>query len=382
MHYKPFGTFRTVLAILVLVQHIGHVGPASVRWLGNLGTGSVAVLVFFCLSGFVITEAADQFYRGRPVRFAFNRVLRILPQYWIALAASAGMIAIAADSQPNFLPNPLVPHTLSALFSPENIFANLFMVVPGFAAKNPAFVPYIWALRVEVLFYGVVFLALVVSMRSWVIARAFLVVSAIVMFVAALSRTGPDLFQFVPYFALGAVTYGVLQHPSRSGYGLVTVLFAVCLWTCATLSMPSAFVGRALTFEQRSIQLGIFAVLVLGFFGLTQVRVPADWRRIDRRIGDLSFPLYLQQYVALVFTLAFFPASYGSMVICATLAIAWAWCANVIAEAPIRALRDRIRGRSISDVATPQPDERLDSGPAPRDRTRAGALTGAEVRAS
>jgi hypothetical protein len=65
-----------------------------------------------------------------------------------------------------------------------------------------------------------------------------------------------------------------------------------------------------------------------------------------------------------------------------TLAGAEIWCANVIAEAPIRALRDRIRGRSISDVATPQPDERLDSGPAPRDRTRAGALTGAEVRAS
>jgi peptidoglycan/LPS O-acetylase OafA/YrhL len=382
MRYKPFGTFRTVLAILVLVQHIGHVGPASVKWLGNLGTGSVAVLVFFCLSGFVITEAADQLYKGRPVGFALNRVLRIVPQYWIALAASAGMIAIAARSQPNFLPNPLVPHALWELFDPQNIVVNLFMIIPGFAAKNPPFVPYVWALRVEILFYGVVFLALMVSMRSWVIARAFLVVSAVAMFVAAVSRTGPDLFQFVPYFVLGAVTYGTLQHPSRSGYGLVTVLFAVCLWTCATLSMPSAFIGRFLTFEQRTIQIGIFAVLMLGFFVLTQMRLPVYWRRIDRRIGDLSFPLYLQQYVALVFTLAFFPASYGSMVVCASLAFTWAWCSNAITEAPIRALRDRIRGRSISDVATTQPDELHESGRASPDRAMASPLTGAEVRVS
>ena len=50
--------------------------------------GSLAVLAFFALSGFVIAEAADVAYRGRPVAFLGNRLLRIVPHFVLAMMIS------------------------------------------------------------------------------------------------------------------------------------------------------------------------------------------------------------------------------------------------------------------------------------------------------
>src|SRR5690242_14321699 len=101
MPYRPFGTLRTLLALLVLLQHVGHVGPIEMQANWSWATGSVAVLVFFVLSGFVITEAAENTYWKRPLRFAANRALRIIPQYVMSLALSISAIAMAAALIPS-----------------------------------------------------------------------------------------------------------------------------------------------------------------------------------------------------------------------------------------------------------------------------------------
>ena len=77
--YRPFGTLRTALAGLVMLHHFGiHLaGPDLAAALRQVDLGRLAVVVFFVLSGFVITEAAVTFYSGRPIAFASNRLLRI-----------------------------------------------------------------------------------------------------------------------------------------------------------------------------------------------------------------------------------------------------------------------------------------------------------------
>ena len=86
--YRYFGSFRLLLATLVMAQHFGaDLAPAALAAaLAPYMTGSVAVLVFFALSGFVITEAIDSVYRGRPVPFLTNRLLRIVPHFLLAVA--------------------------------------------------------------------------------------------------------------------------------------------------------------------------------------------------------------------------------------------------------------------------------------------------------
>ena len=76
-----------MLAVLVMVQHFGaDLAPAPLAVaLAPYSVGSVAVLVFFALSGFVITEAVDTVYRTRPGPFLANRLLRILPHFLLAV---------------------------------------------------------------------------------------------------------------------------------------------------------------------------------------------------------------------------------------------------------------------------------------------------------
>lgn len=73
---RHFSVFCFLLAILVFLQHyLANLAPQPLATATlSYGFGSVAVLIFFCLSGFVITEAAVEFYRATPGAFMTNRV--------------------------------------------------------------------------------------------------------------------------------------------------------------------------------------------------------------------------------------------------------------------------------------------------------------------
>ncbi|KRE03806.1 hypothetical protein ASE61_09255 [Bosea sp. Root670] len=347
MPYRPFGTLRTLLALLVLLQHVGHVGPAEMQANWSWATGSVAVLVFFVLSGFVITEAAENIYWKRPLQFTANRALRIMPQYVMSLALSIGAIAMAAALITNFLPNKLVPYSEDQILSIDNIFANFFMMLPGYGQDRPPFIPYVWALRVEVFFYSLLSVTLWIGAYQRRLSYVTLLIVAALMFTAALNQKGPGLFGFVPYFALGIAAYLTTRAPSWLSYGIVAALFALCLWTCTEMSMPSFLPARQLTEAHNTVHFILFFILTLIFLILIPVKLPVPWSRIDRRIGDLSFPLYLQQYVVLVFAYALLPASYWTVAAVIALSLAVAWLSDLFVEAPIRMLRDRIRGHPI-----------------------------------
>ena len=89
--YRPFGALRFLLAVLVMIQHFGSsIVPEPVRAaIYPLAVGTVAVMVFFVLSGFIIAEAVHCNYQSRPSAFLFNRFLRIVPPLVIAISLSA-----------------------------------------------------------------------------------------------------------------------------------------------------------------------------------------------------------------------------------------------------------------------------------------------------
>src|SRR5947209_2601884 len=88
--YRYFGGLRLVLAALVMLQHFAaDLAPVPLaRAVAPYAVGSMAVLAFFALSGFVITEAVDRVYRDRPGAFLANRLLRIGPHFVLAVALS------------------------------------------------------------------------------------------------------------------------------------------------------------------------------------------------------------------------------------------------------------------------------------------------------
>jgi peptidoglycan/LPS O-acetylase OafA/YrhL len=144
---------------MVFVFHYGG-GLQSphliVRTLGYLTqTGWIGVIVFFALSGFLITGGLwDSFYHSQddaPVRtshilrnFYARRALRILPLYYAALLAAA-VAAIAGDSQFSDMP-------------PLAIFVFFLQDLPYLAQAaihyfSPLPLYHLWSLAVEEQFY-------------------------------------------------------------------------------------------------------------------------------------------------------------------------------------------------------------------------------------
>jgi peptidoglycan/LPS O-acetylase OafA/YrhL len=94
---NAFGILRLLLAVLVMVGHsfpLGGFGPETpVPGLtgGQHSLGTLAVALFFLLSGFLITRSAES---GITVgRFLWHRFLRIFPGYWGCLFFSAFILA-------------------------------------------------------------------------------------------------------------------------------------------------------------------------------------------------------------------------------------------------------------------------------------------------
>lgn len=78
--YRAFGSFRFLLALTVVVSHSAWMlsGTGLGQALSGARLGSSAVLGFFVLSGFVMSEASS-FYAGRPSAFMRNRGLKFFP---------------------------------------------------------------------------------------------------------------------------------------------------------------------------------------------------------------------------------------------------------------------------------------------------------------
>ena len=88
-NYKYFGIFRFILALLVVISHFSVFIPEAYELeLKTLGLGNMAVVTFFILSGYVMTESNEVFYKKRTGKFLINRILRIVPPYYMALIFS------------------------------------------------------------------------------------------------------------------------------------------------------------------------------------------------------------------------------------------------------------------------------------------------------
>jgi peptidoglycan/LPS O-acetylase OafA/YrhL len=93
---NAFGFLRLSLAILVIFSHSFHLGGFGIDRLaafteGRYAIGSLAVAMFFVLSGFLICRSAST-SRSVP-RFLWHRFLRIFPGYWVCLVVCACVFA-------------------------------------------------------------------------------------------------------------------------------------------------------------------------------------------------------------------------------------------------------------------------------------------------
>ncbi|WP_407518959.1 acyltransferase family protein [Methylobacterium oryzisoli] len=313
--YRPFGAFRLGLAILVVQQHfLANLAPEGLSAAAQpYEVGSLAVLVFFALSGFVICEAADRVYAGRPGAFLANRLLRIVPLFVAATLATIAvcwLFAVLGTLRLDRAGEGLPEHAFAA----RNLAVNLLGFVPfSNVAMSFKFVSIAWAVRLEMLFYAAMagalalaWLGMRLGRERWTLARTSLAVALATapLFGLAMLRRAPETFTLAPYFWFGGALYFALGTRSRVAGAAVALSLAAIVWEFTARAPHHPGLG----FERAAgIQVGMLLAMLAAIAILARCRLAgllAPLRRIDRALGDLTYALYLSHLAVMVLVLS------------------------------------------------------------------------------
>lgn len=257
---------RFLAAAAVVYYHTGF-------GIGGIETEFGAVLVFFCISGFIMTMIT----RDEANDFLLRRVVRVVPLYWIVTLCYWALITLPGGRKSTLA-------SLSTYELPQSLF---FIPYRNVAGHMQPVLNVGWTLNYEMYFYVVFGLCLLINRRA-----APLLCAAVICLVAfVLSFLPGDLASFysdqhVLYFVGGIGIYYLAQAiPSST---LLTVAAAL-----AALSYP-----LALTFLPRSIGMFMPGALVLGVVILERAGLKLSLKSVAL-LGAASYAIYLSHFLIL-----------------------------------------------------------------------------------
>lgn len=249
----------------------GHTGAL----IATLPFGFLGVDLFFILSGFVILMTTER--SAGLMAFARARTLRLWPVFIACCLFTGGVIWLADGHGPNL----------------TRLLGNLTMM-PLLFQQEPIDGSY-WSLGCEVVFYGLIALALLkAGLKAERFCLIWLAVSAVCL--AFENRIpGKVLFltepHFAPLFALGMMTNRWYER--RAG------LESACVAALALLSMaiPAPHWGAMLPISGAAYALIAAALAVLVGSAARMPGGPWSWPLL-RWCGRISYPLYLLHQMA------------------------------------------------------------------------------------
>ncbi|AGS20634.1 acyltransferase family protein [Rhizobium etli] len=288
-----FGTYRLLLALLVLLKHFKETEVFS----------GIAVWAFFLLSGFLITGVLNTRYPpGRTgfIEFSINRALRVFPTYWLSIVlALISILVFQHTTDPRLINSAFdVPDSGLEWISTFLIFGGTFF---GIGRLDNSLSPSSWAVDVEMLMYVASILWL---SRTWKGAKlTFLVCAGAFPFLYLSSKflawngysalAGSLIYSSLPAalipYALGACLWhirGKLNAPQRPYTCLLPAIFGFLL--CGLLlshwSVTASF-------------LAALPIMAYTTWLLSVTKVTSEGRRIDTFFGHMSYPVYLLHWV-------------------------------------------------------------------------------------
>ncbi len=327
-----FGILRFLLAYLVVLSHL--VGS---DYLAHFGF--YAVRGFFVISGFVITAALNEVYGFDAGRFWANRLLRLLPPYYVVCLLTLALLALVPTAAGQFL------SYWRADARQDDMLMNLLILPLQFNDTQLRIVPPYWSVAIELEMY---FLLWIVIARRPALAALALAAGISYHLACIDDGYGWGVRYFTApsatlSFSLGALVYFVKKQglPPIGSPGLA-LAFAAWLanMVAARWILPDSYV-YGLGFYLNTLA---FAFMVYGLAG----RSFDPWIRVfDKILGELAYPVFLIQWLAgFVIVLMLFPAtSRGwTLTLAATpLILVGAGGLAVLHRALIEPLRSRLR---------------------------------------
>lgn len=339
------GVFRILLALSVFFAHVtnGH-------WFSGVG-GDTAVELFFVISGFYIQEILSETYKSKR-SFFINRLLRIYPIYIAIL-----VLTILSEPQKYFdafksltdlgrvifLGSNLGLLGLDQMYflneyNPQYIFDHLGTTSPSSVI---VIVPVAWTISLELFFY----LIAPKLARAKIGTLVFLVtlsMSGKIVFLRFNSSEDPWSYRFLPFeisfFLIGMLMSRVkrskIQIAIRSRTMTSLWIISVLGWYCYGVHLASH-----LTHPREAVLLSGCALIFVG----TLIR---NQTPLLRKIGDLSYPLYLSHVLIASQTPRLFALFDLEMQPNWVITLAITICASMILlslSSPIEKLRTKIR---------------------------------------
>lgn len=336
-----FDALRLIGAAMVIIGHAFHLlgRPAEVPFLLGYPISTFGVVIFFSISGYLITKS---WTRQRDlVSYSAARLLRIMPALIVVVLVCAFVIgpAVTTMSLRDYLGDPV---TFAYL---KNILMEAGYVLPGVWVDLPYPVAVngsLWTLPAEFFCYIVVPIVCVrwLGVRS-VVLTGLLIYSMMLSVVPPLESSVyygtriSDAASMWVFFAAGAL---IATAEQRWGTAIFRTDAAV-----ATFSVFLLFLAV------RPTWMPYFACLTLPYVVLVVGRASTPYVRRAARFGDLSYGIYLwgfpvQQLV--VDWLGVHRMALNLPIVYA-ITIALAWLSWHFIEGPSMRLKSRItRGRS------------------------------------
>ena len=265
MRYQNIELLRFIAALAVVYFHaVGtlravafpEIGPNPLTELGAAG-----VDVFFVISGFVIFLSLTRKNRT-PIEFARDRLIRLVPAYWILTISHLVILASVAILRGAEVPFDFSWTIQSLFFVSQPLGNNLPLISQG------------WSLEIEMLFYLLVAVGLIIKNP---------IANIVFPAVALVSLVG---FGLLPDLALEFIFGGLLGYlytrikfpaPVAIGAGVIGIVLFVAPVILGAVDAP-----RWVTWGMPSM------LIVFSAINLPQL----NWKILPT-IGAASYPVYL-----------------------------------------------------------------------------------------
>lgn len=265
-----FDGVRLVAALAVLVSHqFVNSNGAEPLLFGSMSIGTLAVLVFFSMSGYLVASS----WSADPVawRFAARRFLRICPAYFIVILGTSLWFA-STDPRP-------LAGTAARMFVSKHLFFQRWDWAFFPTLRDPRLNVSLWTIPFEAGCY-VAFLVVAVLARKWwphflavVCGLAFAWwAHGMAVFNPSDASVDTDWVFFAAFFAFGAVLSGLPRMRSPAVSAALLLLGAIAFWT------GSGVIGLVIVVSTLAIVAGEASWPVLRDAG---------------RFGDFSYGIYL-----------------------------------------------------------------------------------------
>lgn len=303
----PPGAFRLILAFAVVMSHVSR-----------FDIGRLAVILFFFLSGYWTARIWREKFEGQRLwSFYLSRYWRVAPLFFIVTLGAA-----AIRSLPLHLVNFTLLGVGSSNFDPTGVS---------------------WSLDVELQFYFL--LPLIYGLITAAPKRVLL--ATLILAVAGWwldTRFGiTTVAKYLPAFALGAVTLVTDWKPSARAAHVSLAMFV--LFTGLTAATP--FLTKLDVDPFDNDIWGFLWMLPLLPYVAHSLTLRSS--RLDRHLGNLSFPLYLVHFTTVGVVLNWLGANLEAKALAVALSCLVALAIYWLLDRPI----DRMRV-AVTEPATPR----------------------------